>query len=93
MFLLRSAFWLTIGFMLVAPHGTDFGATAAQLKDSAIAAGVSAGQQLVASQLAAELTPQHLVSSLASPSVISPMHQTSTVPDMVFPHPRPAALG
>ena len=28
MFVLRSAFWLTIGFLLVAPHGIDLGATA-----------------------------------------------------------------
>ena len=52
MFVLRAAFWLTIGFFLVAPHGTDFGATVNGVKDQAIAAGVQAGEQFVASQIA-----------------------------------------
>ena len=37
MFILRSAFWLTVGFLVMAPHGTDFGAMATSLKDQAIA--------------------------------------------------------
>ena len=50
MFLLRSAFWLTIGFLLVAPHGTDFGAAATALKDQAVEASLEAGQQLIVSR-------------------------------------------
>ena len=53
MFVLRSAFWLIVGFLLVAPHGTDFGASATALKDQAVEAGIEAGQQLIVSQITA----------------------------------------
>ena len=94
MFVFRAAFWLTIGFFLVAPHGTDFGAAASGVKDQAIAAGVHAGEQLVASQITAPGALQGLLSTLSSstPSVAVPMQDLSTAA-FVFPRPRPAAMG
>jgi hypothetical protein len=89
MFVLRSAFWLTLGFLLVAPHGTDFGAGATALKDQAVEAGIEAGQQLIVSQMSNNALPGLLVSvaqaSLDAPPAASPVNA-------VLPRPRPAAL-
>ena len=94
MFVFRAAFWLVIGFVLVAPHGTDFGAALGGVKDQALAAGVQAGEQLVASEMLTPGAAQGLLSSLSSspPSVAVPMQASSTVA-FVFPRPRPAAMG
>ena len=81
MFLLRSAFWLAIGFLLVAPRGTDFGAA----KDQAI----SAGQEIIASQLAAAVLPNIV---LNTPSVDLPMQDSPKSP-VPFPRPRPDWMG
>lgn len=96
MFVLRSAFWLTLAFLLVAPHGTDFGATATSLKDQT----VEAGQDLIASQIAAaeQRLPDLLVSavrtSLETTYVSRPSLETTflTATTAVLPRPRPAAL-
>lgn len=95
MFVFRAAFWLAIGFVLVAPHGTDFGAAVNGVKDQAIAAGVQAGEQLVASQVLTPGAARNLVSSLSSSS--PPAAATPVRPELpvgfVFPQPRPAAIG
>lgn len=89
MFVLRSAFWLTAAFFLIAPHGTDFGATAGALKDQAIAAGIEAGQQLIVS----EITQNAGVSILPklTQQIVSQAPKTTSSP-VIFPRPRPAAL-
>lgn len=94
MFLLRSAFWLTIGFALVAPHGTNLSAAAGTIGQQAVAAGVQIGQQLIVSQLTAPLAaaPKPSVDTPSAPSVGLPM-QDSPAPPFVFPRPRPAAMG
>jgi hypothetical protein len=95
MFVLRSAFWLAVGFVLVAPHGTDFGAAATAVKDQAIAAGVQAGSQLIASQILTSAVAPRIVASItksSNPSVDLPMQDSPTAP-FVFPRPRPAAMG
>jgi hypothetical protein len=96
MFILRSAFWLAIGFALVAPHGTNIAATAGTIGQQAVAAGVQIGQQLVVSQLTSSLTsvPQtkSFIDQSSAPSVGLPM-QDSPTPPFVFPRPRPAAMG
>ena len=85
MFVLRSAFWLVIGFLLVAPHGTDFGARAATaLEAQAVEAGVAVGRQLVVSQLTGRSAlPDLFLSAAPAPSPAG----------AVLPRPRPAALG
>ena len=92
--ILRSAFWLTIGFFLVAPHGTDFGAAASQVRDQALAAGTQAATQIIVSQINADPLGKLIATRLATstPSVAPPM-QDSTTAAFVFPRPRPAAMG
>jgi hypothetical protein len=94
MFVMRSAFWLAVGFALVAPHGTNFGAAAEAVKDQAISAGIQAGTQIVASQILQNPALPRLVASskLSTPSVDLPMQDSPTKP-FVFPRPRPAAMG
>src|SRR3569833_1775298 len=101
MFILRSAFWLVIGFFLVAPHGTDFGAAASQVKDRAITAGTQAAEQIIVSQVfgndqAAGAVVAKLSSTVQSTaishSVALPMQDSSTR-SYVFPMTRPAAMG
>ena len=91
MFILRSAFWLTVGFLLVAPHGTDFGAAATSLRDQAVEAGIEAGSQLVVSQINAQTLPALI--ELATPAHADKTVQQSPVGPTVLPRPRPAALG
>jgi hypothetical protein len=92
MFVLRSAFWLVIGFLLVAPHGTDFGATATALKDQAINAGVKAGEQLIVSQIVSSSRLPDLLLSSSTSTADLPM-QEWPAELAVFPRPRPASLG
>lgn len=100
--ILRSAFWLTVGFLLVAPHGTDFGAEANALKDQAVSSGAQVAEQLVVSQILGDRTIAQTVSQavvaklssslVPSPSVVHPMQASSTAP-VVFPRHRPVAMG
>lgn len=94
MFVLRSAFWLSVGFVLVAPHGTDFGATATALKDQAVTAAAHAGEEIVAAQLLGKrYSSTALIDVFTStPSVDLPVQVSPTAP-AVFPRARPAAMG
>lgn len=95
MFLIRSAFWLTLAFVLMAPHGTDFGASLNAAKDQAIAAGIQAGQDLIVSQILASDPAGNagLADNLSSPpSVDLPMQDSSNGP-VPFPRPRPDWMG
>ncbi len=67
----RSAFWLCIGFMLVAPHGTDFGAIASQTRDQAIAAGSEAAQQLITAQILANQTVTRAVATAVVDQIVT----------------------
>jgi hypothetical protein len=89
MFVLRSAFWLTLGFVLVAPHGTDFGAGATALKDQAVEAGLEAGQQLIVSQISNNALPDLLVSVATASLDASP---AALPAGAILPRPRPASL-
>jgi hypothetical protein len=90
MFVLRSAFWLIAGFLLVAPHGTDFGATATALKDQAVEAGIKAGQELIVSQITTSDRLPDLLVSVAAASLDATL--AAPVTAAVLPRPRPAAL-
>jgi hypothetical protein len=94
MFIVRSAFWLAVGFALVAPHGTNFGAAAEAVKDQVISAGMQAGAQIVTSQILPNAALPKLIASskTSTPSVDLPMQDSPTTP-FVFPRPRPAAMG
>jgi hypothetical protein len=93
--ILRSAFWLTVGFMVMAPHGTDFGAIATQAKDQAIGAGTQAAEEIIVSQVLTNTTVAKTMArklSSSSPSADLPM-QDSPAASFVFPRPRPASMG
>jgi hypothetical protein len=89
MFVLRSAFWLTIGFVVIAPHGTDFGAAATNLRDQAVEAGMEAGTQLIVGQVATNTLPALL--EMSFPQADTAVQAMSAVP-VVLPRPKPAAL-
>ena len=91
--ILRSAFWLVVGFALVAPHGTNFAATATQVKEQAITAGTEAITQIIVSQVFSDPAARAVAGKLTrTPSVALPM-QDSTTSAYVFPRLRPAAMG
>ena len=90
MFVLRAAFWLTVGFLLVAPHGTDFGATATALKDQAVEAGLEAGQQLIVAQITTDAALPDLLVSAATASLDTMIAAPPIA--TVLPRPRPASL-
>ena len=91
--ILRSAFWLTVGFVVMAPHGTDLGAVATMARDQAISTGTQAAEQVIMSQVLTNTSAaKAVVHKLPlSPSADLPM-QDSPAP-FVFPRPRPAAMG
>jgi hypothetical protein len=89
MFVLRSAFWLTIGFLVISPHDTSIGAVASTLKDQAIAAGVETGKDLLVQQVLADASTKLFPNT---PSAALPMQDLPAAP-FVFPRPRPAAMG
>lgn len=98
MFVLRSAFWLTVMFLIIAPKDFDLGKTASE----ASAQGLKAGQQAIVSQvLASECSTFECAGGKAAltvlagskfPSVDMPMQVTSNNP-VPFPRPRPDRMG
>lgn len=92
MFILRSAFWLTIGFMVMAPHGTDFGAMATSIKDQAIASAAGAGEELISGQIQ-KYASTVLIDVTSTPSTVDLPMQVSPMAPAVFPRYRPAAMG
>lgn len=109
MFLLRSAFWLTVAFVAFHPRDVDLGATANALSDRAM----DAGRQIVAQQiLENSALPQALSSdcalmrcapaaapqvpasaSLQVPQTSRPMRDSPVSGSAPFPRPRPSWLG
>jgi hypothetical protein len=99
MFLLRSAFWLGLAFMVMMPHGTDLGASAGALSAQAMAA----GEKLIVEQIGQVpcstikcAGSQAMIAALitSTPSAGTPMHQTPVTTDPVpVPRPRPDRAG
>ncbi len=97
MFLLKSAFWLTIGFILVAPHGVDLGAAA----NLASAKAIDAGQKFIVSQIVAnecrtlDCAGAKAVVAIANPTTPSfdATMQDSSKSPVPFPRPRPDWMG
>lgn len=97
MFLLRSAFWLTLAFMVMGPQ-FDFGAAAGDLSAKA----VSAGQQMIVSTVrdappctSLECAGSRAILAAAAssfPSVDTAMQDSSNVLVPV-PRPRPDWMG
>lgn len=97
MFILRSAFWLTVAFLVMAPKTVDLGAAAQGFSSQAMAA----GEQLIVSQILADkcstvqcIGGKALIASVlsSSPSVDAPMQDSSISPAPI-PRPRPDWMG
>lgn len=98
MFLARSAFWLTVAFLVIKP-GVDLGASASALKDQAMAT----GHKLVIEQIingecqTLQCAGGQAVLSLAAmpqtPSVDVPMQNSSIESVAPLPRPRPDWMG
>lgn len=98
MFVLRSIFWLAIGFILVAPRGTDLGGEARELSSAAMAA---SQQMIVDTILETDCNTLQCVGGKAvltslvappSPSGAAPVLDSAT--DVVpLPRPRPDRMG
>ena len=97
MFIVRSAFWLGVAFVVMAPKGTDFGAAATDLSQQAMAA----GQQVIVSQILENdcntiecLGGKAVVATVLTkvPSIDPSMQDSSNSP-VPFPRPRPDRMG
>jgi hypothetical protein len=98
MFLLRSAFWLTVMFLIIAPRNYDLGKDVANASQEALEAGQKA---IVAQILASDCTSLECAGGKAAlsvlagnklPSIDMPMQDTSTIP-VPLPRPRPDRMG
>ncbi|HVW93800.1 MAG TPA: hypothetical protein VHB74_14495 [Devosia sp.] len=105
MFLVRSAFWLTVAFVAFHPHDVDLGATASALSNRA----VDAGRQIVAQQILekqilptdcallrcapAAAAPHAATASLQNQPAGRPMQDSPVSGSVPFPRPRPSWLG
>lgn len=92
MFLLRSAFWLTIGFILVAPRDADLGEVARSLSTDAVAA----GQQLIVGEILKTecgtlqcAGGKAVLTSLVAPAAPSTVAPASDATELLVPIPRP----
>jgi hypothetical protein len=97
MFIVRSAFWLGVAFLVMAPKGTDFGAAATDLSQQAMAA----GQQLIVSEIIENgcnsiecLGGKAVLATVLTkvPSIDPSMQDSSNSP-VPFPRPRPDRMG
>jgi hypothetical protein len=100
MFLVRSAFWLTLAFIAIHPKDVDLGTAASQLSGQAMAA----GQRMVVAQVLNADCPllrcatdktvavPHLANA-STPSVDLSMQGSSASRSVPFPRPRPSWMG
>ena len=98
MFLLRSAFWLTVMFLIIAPKNYDLGKDVANASQEALEAGQKA---IVAQILASDCTSLECAGGKAAltvlagnklPSIDMPMQDKSSIP-VPLPRPRPDRMG
>lgn len=98
MFILRSAFWLTVAFLMVAPKDVDLAATAGSFSAQAMAA----GQQAIVGQLLQQdctslecIGTKAVVAAAVLPKIPSsdPSMQDSSNSPVPFPRPRPDWMG
>ena len=97
MFLLRSAFWLTVAFLIIRP-GVDVRETASTLSGDAMAR----GSQFIAQQIEAiECDTLTCIGGKAvakaalktNPPAVDPMHMTAAQGSVPLPRPRPDRTG
>ncbi|AKR54715.1 hypothetical protein XM25_02630 [Devosia sp. H5989] len=100
-FILKSAFWLTVAFMVIRP-GVDLPAAAGAVTSQALAAGQSAiVQQIDKTECdtlqcvggKALLSAAVTSAALPAPAPVTPMQISTTEATAPVPRPRPAWLG
>jgi hypothetical protein len=98
MFLLRSAFWLCLAFVVMTPRNVDLATTASKLSSHAMAA----GEKLIVDQINQNTCTtlqcaggQAMIAALISsnPSAGTPMHGTPAIVPVPIPRPRPDRAG
>ena len=97
MFLVRSAFWLTVAFIAIGPKDVDLGKAAGDLSARAVAAGA---ELVVSHTLSTDCASLECAGSMAilaavrngNPSSDSSMQDSSHNP-VPFPRPRPDRMG
>jgi hypothetical protein len=97
MFIVRSAFWLTVAFIAIGPKDVDLGAAAGTLSTQAMAA----GQRLIVSHIleadckTLECMGGKVVIAAALPELPSsdPSMQDSSLNPVPLPRPRPDWMG
>ncbi|WP_417310275.1 hypothetical protein [Devosia sp.] len=103
MFLLRSAFWLTLAFVFLAPKGADPGADLQRAASEIRAVALEQGSKVVTHQLLStdcatlecvggKAVLAGFTDSQISPSSNSTMQELQTAP-VPFPRPRPDRMG
>lgn len=98
MFLLRSAFWLTVAYLAIGPQSVDFGAAANDLTAHAVATShrmvTDAILDTECDNVACAGGKAVVAAALTSitPSSVPSMHETPREP-VPFPRPRPDWMG
>ena len=96
MFIVKSAFWLGLAFLLIQPQGVDFAAAGRAMSSGALVA----GQRLITSQIAqpacrgtqcvGNAVLATAMSKLNDPSGVFPMQDSPDRGPVPIPRPRPA---
>jgi len=95
MFFLRSAFWLTVMFVIIAPRDGDLGRDLDQVSKAAVAM----GQKAVVEHVLKECSSLECTGGQAALAVLSPktLPSVATSPEAVIPvplpRPRPDRMG
>ena len=97
MFLIRSAFWLTLAFLVIRP-GVDVRDTAATISSEAMARGSQFIAQQIESIECDNLTcigGKAMANAALKTSLVSadPMHQQAVIGSVPLPRPRPDRTG
>lgn len=92
-FILRSAFWLTIAFVLIAPRGESAGELPARALDAGrdFVVGRALGSKCDSLDCTAGKLALEVLAGSSSPSAVTPM-QADGIP-VPLPRPRPDRMG
>jgi len=99
MFLVRSAFWLTVAFMTIHPQNLDLGAAATALSNQAVDAGKRVavaevlGTDCTALRCAIPAAPAAAPLPTAAPVAAATARLTPSLSPAPYPRPRPSWLG
>jgi len=97
MFLLRSIFWLSLAFIVIAPRPIDADAVADAARAAALSAGRDVAVGLITGACAGSTICEGgkalLAATSSNPSAGAPMQDSPVVSPVPFPRPRPDWAG